>query len=314
MKSPACLVAALLTAVATVSAQDRVDPHQWKMSATDSPTQISEHVWRIKGNPNIAVIVGPRSVLVVDTGLGPKMGAIAAGFAAKLAPGRRVMLTTTHFHPEHAAGENGFPEDTLLIRNDVQEMEVERYGMDMVKMFSARSEEFRGLLEHAVFRRPDVTFHDQVQVDLGGGVTVRLLWLGRAHTEGDELIFVEPDATLVSGDVVQNATIPNIFTGSGKGGTPTSWLKVVDEVAKLHPAHILPDHSEPGDGSLVEQERQLIAEIRSSALELKGRGVGAVAAGAEISAKLRKEHPNWRDTNASAFVRSVYLDPDSSAE
>jgi len=239
MKSPACLIAALLTAVAPVLAQDRIDPHQWKMSATDSPTQISDHVWRIKGNPNLAVIVGTRFVLVVDTGLGPKMGAIAAGFAAKLAPGRRVMLTTTHFHPEHAAGENGFPEDTTLIRNDVQEMEVERYGMDMVKLFAARSDEFRGLLEHAAFRRPDVIFHDQVKVDLGGGVIARLLWLGRAHTEGDELIFVEPDATLVSGDVVQNATIPNIFTGSGKGGTPTSWLRVVDEVAKLHPVHIL---------------------------------------------------------------------------
>jgi glyoxylase-like metal-dependent hydrolase (beta-lactamase superfamily II) len=159
-----------------------------------------------------------------------------------------------------------------------------------------------------------VIFHDEVTVDLGGGVTVRLLWLGKAHTEGDELIFVEPDATLVSGDVVQNATLPNIFTGSGKGGTPTSWLRVVDEVAKLHPVHILPDHSEPGDGSLVEQERQLIAEIRSSARELKGRGVSALAAGAEISAKLKKEHPNWRDTNASAFVRSVYLDPDINAD
>ena len=59
-------------------------------------------------------------------------------------------------------------------------------------------------------------------IDLGG-VTARLLWFGGAHTKGDELTFVEPDRTLISGDVVQNKTMPNIF---GDGGTPASWLAV----------------------------------------------------------------------------------------
>ena len=60
-----------------------------------------------------------------------------------------------------------------------------------------------------VLRPPDVTFNQEATVDLGG-VTARLLWFGKAHTKGDELTFVEPDRTLISGDVVQNKTIPNI--------------------------------------------------------------------------------------------------------
>ena len=48
-----------------------------------------------------------------------------------------------------------------------------------------------------------------------------LLWFGAAHTKGDELTLVEPDGTLVSGDVVQNKVVPNIY---GDGGTPSSWL------------------------------------------------------------------------------------------
>lgn len=290
------------------------DPHQWKMRVTDTPIHISEHVWMIKGNPNIAIVVGARSVLVVDTGLGPKMGAMAAGFAEKLAPGKKLFLTTTHFHPEHAAGDKDFPASTTLIRNDIQQMEVERYGMDMVKLFASRSADNRELLQGTTFRTPDVTFHNEAKLDLGGGVIVSLLWLGPAHTEGDELTFVEPDATLISGDVVQNDTMPTIYTALGKGGTPTTWLHVVDKIAERHPTHVVPDHSEPGDGTLVASEHKLIAEIRTRALALKAHGVSADEAGKQVSATLKQEHPDWHSTDASGVVRSVYQDPDTSAQ
>jgi len=279
--------------------------------SANAPVQISEHVWVIRGNPNIAVIVGARAALVVDTGLGPKNGAINAEVAAKLAPGKRLFLTTTHFHPEHAAGEPGFPAGTTLIRNDVQQAEMESSGMDMVKMFAGMSTENRELLKDVALRTPDITFHDEVKIDLGGGVIAHLLWLGEAHTKGDELTFVDPDATLISGDVVQNATLPMIY---GNGGTPTTWLGVLDKVAALHPRFIVPDHSAPGDGSLVEAERKLITEIRSAAIELKRSGKSAEQAGAEISAKLKEEHPDWMRTDALAFVRSVYQDPESDSQ
>jgi glyoxylase-like metal-dependent hydrolase (beta-lactamase superfamily II) len=77
------------------------------------------------------------------------------------------------------------------------------------------------------------------------------------------LTFVEPDRTLISGDVVQNQTMPNIF---GDGGTPASWLAVLDKAAALKASHILPDHSAPGDGSLVAAEISLISEIRTRSL------------------------------------------------
>lgn len=77
---------------------------------TEDTTKISDHVWAIMGFPNIAIIVGSRATLVVDTGMGPKNGATIARVVAKLAPGnQKLFLTTTHFHPEHAAGEPGFP-------------------------------------------------------------------------------------------------------------------------------------------------------------------------------------------------------------
>jgi glyoxylase-like metal-dependent hydrolase (beta-lactamase superfamily II) len=272
----------------------------------EDTVKVSDHVWAIMGFPNIAIVVGNRATLAVDTGMGPKNGATAARVAAKLAPGdTRLFLTTTHFHPEHAAGEPGFPAGTILIRDAVQQAEMEKHGQEMIDMFSGRSEQNKELLAGVVLRSPDVTFAEEATVDLGG-VTARLLWFGGAHTKGDELTFVEPDRTLVSGDVVQNKTMPNIF---GDGGTPATWLAVLDKVEALHAAHVLPDHSAPGDGSLVTAERDLISAIRTRALALKQQGVSAEDAGKQISAALKTQHPDWPNTNASGFVKSVYSEP-----
>ena len=212
----------------------------------EDTVKVSDHVWAIMGLPNIAIIVGNGATLVVDTGLGPSNGATIARVAAKLAPGnRKLFLTTTHFHPEHASGEAGFPAGTILIRNAVQQREMELHGKEMVDMFASRSAQQKELLSNATLRPADITFENEARLDLGG-VTARLLWFGGAHTKGDELTFVEPDRTLVSGDVVQNKVVPNIF---GDGGTPSSWLAVLDKILALNALHVLPDHSAPGDGT-----------------------------------------------------------------
>jgi glyoxylase-like metal-dependent hydrolase (beta-lactamase superfamily II) len=92
----------------------------------EEAVKVSDNVWAIMGFPNVAIVVGHRATLVVDTGLGPANGATIARVVAKLASGnQKLFLTTTHFHPEHAAGEAGFPRGTILIRNSVQQQEMD---------------------------------------------------------------------------------------------------------------------------------------------------------------------------------------------
>ncbi len=267
--------------------------------------RVSGHVWAIMGWPNVALIVGSRATLVVDTGLGRRNGATIARVAAKLAPGnQKLFLTTTHFHPEHAGGEGGFPRGTILIRDAVQQSEMELHGREMIDLFAGRSAQFKELLAEATLRTPDVTFDREAQLDLGG-VTARLLWYGGAHTKGDEMVFVEPDRTLVSGDVVQNKVVPNIFRD---GGTPSSWLAVLDKVAALNALHVLPDHSAPGDGSMVALEKEFISDLRNSALELKRAGVTADDAGKRLEAQFKTKYPAWPNMNVSGFVRTIYAE------
>src|SRR5580658_3346182 len=219
---------------------------------TEDTVKISDHVWAIMGFPNVAIIVGDRATLVVDTGLGPRNGATVARAAAKLSKSPKLFLTTTHFHPEHAGGEAGFPAGTILIRNTVQQQEMEQHGLETIDRFRKMSAQNAELLKDVTsLRTPDILFEDEAKLDLGG-VTARLLWLGGGHTKGDELTLVEPDGTLVSGDIVQNKVVPGI---AADGGTSSSWIAVLDKLAQLKVQHVLPDHSPPGDGSLIASER-----------------------------------------------------------
>jgi glyoxylase-like metal-dependent hydrolase (beta-lactamase superfamily II) len=271
----------------------------------EETVRVSDHVWAIMGFPNIGIVVGQDATLVVDTGLGPRNGATIAKVAKHLAPRNKLYLTTTHFHPEHAAGASGFPAGTILIRDKVQQDEMEKHGAEMIEMFSSRNAQWKELLADAKLPPPDETFDKERVLDLGGGVKARLLWFGGAHTKGDELTFVEPDSTLISGDVVQNKVVPNIY---GDGGTPASWIQVLDQVAKLGAVHVLPDHSAVGDGSLVAQEKAFITDLRTRALDLKRQGVDADEAGKRLTVEFKAKYSDWPISSVSGFVKSVYAE------
>src|SRR4051794_26400780 len=74
--------------------------------------KIASHTYAIVGFPNVAFVVGTRATLVVDSGMGPQNGAIIAREAARLSATNQLYLTTTHFHPEHATGDQAFPANT----------------------------------------------------------------------------------------------------------------------------------------------------------------------------------------------------------
>lgn len=296
MKTSLCLVL-FCAAICTAQNNQAVLP--------ETTTRISEHVYAIMGFPNIAIVVGTRATLVVDTGLGPRNGATIARAAKKLAPTGLLYLTTTHFHPEHAAGEGGFPSETILIRDRVQQQEMDAHGAEMVTRFSGNSAINAELLANVKLRQPDIIFDTEAKLDLGG-VTARLLWLGEGHTKGDEMIFVEPDSTLITGDVVQNKRVPGIYM---EGGTPTSWIAILDKLTPLNPRHILPDHSEPGDASLIAQERAFIVDLQTRANALKKQGVSAEDAGKRMVDEFKIKYPDWPNINAVAnFVPRVYAE------
>ena len=96
---PVLVLGLLFTAAAPVQTQPLVG---------ESTTKVSDHVWAIMGFPNIAIIVGSRATLVVDTGLGPRNGATVARVAGKSIPSQehapvRSLKTMTWLTPAAVA-------------------------------------------------------------------------------------------------------------------------------------------------------------------------------------------------------------------
>src|SRR5271169_2374374 len=256
--------------------------------------KVSEHVYvipdgRVNLVPNIGIIVGTRATLVVDAGMGPRNGQTVLRELAKVSKNTDLYFTTTHFHPEHMTGVQAFPANTIVIRPEAQQEEVDRKQPEFIYNFSQRTPDLKALLQDVKPRPPDILFDKEAKLDLGG-ITVRLLWLGPAHTRGDSFVFVEEDGVLFTGDVVTNRFFP-IFPDADASGK--NWMAILDQLDELHTRTIVPGHGEVGDAALIGAERTYLKAVQSRVAELKGQGKSADESAKLLSSEFRAKYPNW---------------------
>ena len=83
---------------------------------------------------------------------------------------------------------------------------------------------------------------------------------------------------------------------------------MLDKVSALRALHVLPDHSAPGDGSMVDLERKFIVDLRDSALRLKRQGVSIDDAGKQLAVEFKAKYADWPSMNVAGFVRSIYAE------
>ena len=268
--------------------------------------QLTAHVWAIFGNPNIGIVVGSRGTLVVDTGLGKRNGTTVDSVVEKLRKGGKLYLATTHFHPEHVTGQSGFPADTIVIRNSAQQKELEESGAGMIDFFRSRSDVNKELLLDAGIDKADILFDNEMTLDLGD-VTVRMLYFGPNHTNGDIVLLVEPEKVMISGDLVQNKfTILPIGTKT----TYKSWMAALDRAAELKPALILPDHSPPGDGALFAEQRAYMVDLLAQTQAAKSQGKSVEDAVSTVTAQIKAKYPEWlRPQNLTRAITQAYKEP-----
>jgi glyoxylase-like metal-dependent hydrolase (beta-lactamase superfamily II) len=267
--------------------------------------QISPHVYAIPdtdttpGVPNVGIIIGSRGALVVDTGMGNRNGAIVFAEAQKLAPNHQLYLVTTHVHPEHDLGANAFPATTKMIRSSDQEKDIAEFGLDMAHRFTTMSAVNAELLKDASFRKADITFDKDYNLDLGG-VTVRLIAVGPDHTRGDTVAFVTPDQVLFSGDTAMRGQ--PAFTSPYS--SLNHWLSTLDQEDSLHPTIVVPSHGPIGDAAYISGYRSYLTTIKTRTAELKKQGKTADEAVAAVTAELQPRYP---DTNRlGGAIRAAY--------
>jgi glyoxylase-like metal-dependent hydrolase (beta-lactamase superfamily II) len=265
------------------------------MVAEDSLDEIAEGVHvipdrRVEFVPNVGFVAGDRAVLVIDTAMGRVNGERILRRARELAGDRKLLLTTTHFHPEHAFGAKPIADAATYVANEAQAAELADKGAEYVEMFSGFGPHLAELLADVELAGPDVVYSgDKARIDLGG-VTVELRYYGPAHTRGDQLVLLPEQGILFAGDLVEERFLP-IFPDPDASGA--RWLGLLDRIEELRPRTIVPGHGAVGDVGLVEQLRGYLVAVRDRVAELDSAGRPLDEIESEIDTEMRSRYEGW---------------------
>jgi glyoxylase-like metal-dependent hydrolase (beta-lactamase superfamily II) len=269
--------------------------------------QISARVHIIPDNsvplvPNVGYVVGDRAVLVIDTGLGPPNGAAVYEVAKKLAGAKPLYLVTTHVHPEHDLGAQSFPATTTLIRSADQVKDIAEFGLQLAKVFAGRSAINAELLKDADFRKADVTFERDYDLDLGG-VHAKLTAMGPNHTAGDTIIWIESERVLFSGDLAMRAQPAFASPHSSL----RQWFASLDRLEALKPAIVVPSHGPTAEGTaFITGYRAYLTEVRDRTAAEKRAGHSVEQATQAVTAAFGDRAPD--KARLTGAIKAAYAE------
>jgi glyoxylase-like metal-dependent hydrolase (beta-lactamase superfamily II) len=279
------------------------------------PVEVSSGVFvipdgRVPLVPNVGFVVGTRAVLVVDTGMSLDSAAYVLGQAKRLAEGKPLYLTVTHFHPEHGFGAQVFADSSTIVYNREQRDELRLKGAGYIEMFKGIfGQHVVTALEGVELIDPHEVYDGETEIDVGGHV-VTLRTFGRAHTGGDQVVIVD-GSVLFGGDLFETRMFPIVpyFPPDDVDVDGSAWIAVLDELLALAPAVVVPGHGEVTDATLIRDVRDYLAYIRGEATRLKAAGASEDEAVAEIEPAALARWSDWDNPEWIGFaVRCFYAE------
>ena len=244
--------------------------------------------------PNIGVIGGNHSVLVVETGLGPGNAEKVLAFASEYAKGRRLYLTTTHFHPEHAFGAQTFAGEATYLLNSAQAADLAAKGPGYLGMFRGLGAPVARQLEGVELATPDLVYDNAYELDLGGRV-VQMRATGRAHSKGDQVITVPDVDILFTGDLVETGQFaifpwfpPYDVDVSGLG-----WIEVMRRLVATDPNVVVPGHGDVSGPQVLADVRDYLELLRDETWVRRDSAMNEETIVAEVKALMIERHPEW---------------------
>ncbi len=265
------------------------------------PSQIAQGVWllpdhRINLVPNIGIVVGRDAALVIDCGLNTDSGARVLDAARKLAPGRKLILTTTHAHPEHAFGAAPFKGQAEYVLNSSQNDYLTKSGPTLREMFKGFGQDIARMLTSAEIVPATRTYDgDSSTIDLGGR-TVQLRNWGTAHSPGDQTIYLPEERVLFSGDMIEERMFPIVplFPPQIPASAINTqrWTEALLEMERMYPAGIVPGHGNLGGVELARTIIDYFQDVQGRVAEgLKMKGAERTIA--DLPPALLASYPTW---------------------
>ena len=196
---------------------------------------------------DVAVRVTPEGLIVVDDKYQENVAEILEKVKSISAQPVKYLLNT-HHHTDHAGGDAIFINTTEIIAHkNVRE----------------------NFLRNKQPGAPRVTFTDQASVFLGG-VEVRAHYFGRAHTNGDAVIYFPDLKVIHTGDLITEG-MPVLDYNNG--ASAVEWVKVLDEVLKLDFDTVIPGHGKLLTRENIRSDREKLVQMNQRMAELARKRV-----------------------------------------
>jgi glyoxylase-like metal-dependent hydrolase (beta-lactamase superfamily II) len=305
---------AALTASASKDSLVAQDKPPLPLVQSDPPLQIADAVWvisdkRIPLVPNVGIVVGAESALIVDCGLGPVNGEKVLEVARRLAPRRNLILTVTHFHPEHGFGAQVFEKDARIFYNKEQREELAQKGDRYIGMFRGLLGPAAGVLDgtrivmpHAVYEGP------RSEIDLGGRRVEFINW-GMAHSRGDQVIFLPQERILFAGDLLEERIFPIFpwFPPDDVDIDAANWMRILNAFEQVNPARIVPGHGSISGLELPRTVHSYMSDLGRQVSDRRSQGRPVDAVIAELRPSTLNRYPDWEQPQWIDFaIRYMY--------
>jgi glyoxylase-like metal-dependent hydrolase (beta-lactamase superfamily II) len=243
--------------------------------------------------PNVGIVIGGHAALVIDTGMGRRSAEHVLQAVKELAGDRPLYLTITHFHPEHGFGAQAFP-DATIVYNRSQHEELRDKAQGYLETFRGLGVAVAEQLQGVEFVDPHVVYDGAADLDLGGK-TVQLRTWGRAHSRGDQAVFLPAEHVLFTGDLVENRFYPifPFFPPYDVDVDGRNWISVIDQLQRLDPAIVVPGHGEVDGADLLATTHDYLTLLQSETKRLAKDGKDADTIVATLDPQLRDRYPDW---------------------
>ena len=240
------------------------------------PVKVAENIWSAIGatqyftyengghNNNLSIIEGEYGVLVVNGGSAYLLAKALHEEIRKLTE-KPVLYVVDENGQSHAALGNGYwkEQGALIIAQEDAVSEIEHRGLDgLEEMTAILKEQIKGTEVVAV----DKQFVDEMTLDLGG-LTVKLINFGPAHSRGDISVVVPARNVLIAGDMAFHQRMLPVFPDTDTAAWLETWHERFAPFAK--DMIIVPGHGEPTDFATVDKyTRGYLEYIRGKVAEL----------------------------------------------
>ncbi|NTA40232.1 MBL fold metallo-hydrolase [Agrobacterium salinitolerans] len=250
---------------------------------------------RIPLVPNIGIVVGRETVLVIDCGLGIESAESVLALTKELAPGRQILLTVTHAHPEHGFGAQVFKSDARIYYNSLQRDYFAQSGQKLLDGFRAGvlPAEQKYLLDNIVLTSPHQVYdQERVKVNLGGREVELRTW-GKAHTPGDQIAYLPAERIVFMGDLAEERMFPIIplFPPmiSVEDMDIARWEAALNDILQLQPRLVVPGHGSLGGPEVISGVLGYFHEVRQLVRESKGPS-------RQLLEDIRSRYPTWENS------------------